>query len=139
MAARPQRKSFTERRKLALHDFREQVIEQQSQLASLVLVADNEEEFEVPHPMLISDEAQKRLEFVQSGEDLDKDEDGNIVQPPKIDGKLAEPLVIRTAKALFGDDEHARFIAAGGHSNDVTMAWQMLVREQKEIQEADPK
>lgn len=139
MATRPARKSFTERRKLALAEFREQVIEAQSQISSLVLVADNGDEFEVPHPMLVSDDAQKRLEIVQLGEDLDKDEDGQFVKPPKIKGKLAEPLVIRTARALLGDAEHARFIAAGGHSNDITLAWQMLVEEQKELSGADPK
>lgn len=139
MAARPQRKNFAERRKLALHDFREQVIEQQSQLASIWLVADGDEEFEIPHPMLVSDEAQKRLERVQNLEDLDRDENGVIKHPPQIDGKPAEPLTIRTARALLGDEDHKRFVAAGGHSNDITLAWQMLVREQNEIAEADPK
>lgn len=138
MAGRPQRKNFAERRKLALHDFREQAIEAKSQLASIVLVANDDEEFEVPHPMLISDEAQKRLERVQSYQDLDRDEDGNIKEPLQVDGEPAEPLTIRTAKALLGDD-HARFIAAGGHSNDITLAWEMLVEEQKSIMEADPK
>ena len=136
MADRP---NFNERRRLAIHDFRQQVIEAQSQMSSLILVADNGEEFEISHPMLVSDEAQKRLEVVQTGEDLDKDEDGLVIRPNKIKGKLAEPLTIRTAKALLGDAEHKRFIAAGGHSNDVTLAWQMLVEEHTDRQEADPK
>jgi len=136
MADRP---NFNERRRLAINDFRQQVIEAQSQMSSLILVADNGEEFEIPHPMLVSDEAQKRLEVVQTGEDLDKDEDGLVIRPNKIKGKLAEPLTIRTAKALLGDAEHKRFIAAGGHSNDVTLAWQMLVEEHTDRQEADPK
>lgn len=138
MAGRP-RSNFSQRRKLALDDFRQQVIEAESQIASLVLTMPDKTEFEIPHPMLISDESQKRLEIVQSGEDLDKDEDGNFVHPARIDGKLAEPLTIRTARALMGDEAHARFIAAGGHSNDITLAWQMLVREQQEAEEADPK
>ena len=136
MADRP---NFNERRRLAIHDFRQQVIEAQSQMSSLILVADNGEEFEIPHPMLVSDEAQKRLEVVQTGEDLDKDEDGLVIRPNKIKGNLAEPWTIRTAKALLGDAEHKRFIAAGGHSNDVTLAWQMLVEEHTDRQEADPK
>lgn len=140
MAGRPAvKKSFTERRKLALDEFRQQVIEAQSQLSSLVLVAEGGEEFEVPHPMLISDEAQTRLEIVQTGEDLDKDGDGEFVVPSKIGGKLAAPLTIRTAKALLGDEEHKRFIAAGGHSNDITLAWQLLVKEQNELASDDPK
>jgi hypothetical protein len=89
--------------------------------------------------MLISDDAQKRLEVVQSGDDLDKNSDGSLVLPHRVKGKLAEPMVIRTAKALLGDADHKRFVAAGGHSNDITLAWQMLVEEQKEISESDPK
>lgn len=138
MAARPQKPSFNERRKMALSDFRDQVIEAESQLASLFLTMPNGEEYEIPHPMLISDDAQKRLEIVQMGEDLDKDDEGNFVEPTRIGGKLPEPLTIRTARALLGD-EHAKFIAAGGHSNDITLAWQMLVKEHKEREANDPK
>ena len=138
MAGRPS-KSMTERRKLSLDDFRQQVIESKSQLSSIVLETEAGE-FEIPHPMLISDEAQKRLEIVQGGEDLDKDkETGQPVYPPKIGNKPAEPLTIRTARALLGDEDHKRFIAAGGHSNDITLAWEMLVQEQKELAQADPK
>lgn len=136
MADRP---SFAERRKLAFHDFRQQVIESQSQLASIFLVADNGEEFEIPHPMLISDDAQARLEIVQSGEDLDKNEDGSVKEPPVIKGKFPEPLATRIARALLGDKDHKRFVAAGGHSNDITLAWQMLVEEHKEAADVDPK
>lgn len=139
MAARPTtaKKSFTERRVLSLDEFRRQAIEAESQLASIYLDT-GEEEFEIPHPMLISDDAQKRLEIVQALEDLDKDADGKPAYPAKIDGKLADPLTIRTARALLGED-HPRFIEQGGHSNDVTLAWQMLVKEQNELAVADPK
>jgi hypothetical protein len=136
MANRP---SFAERRKLSLKDFREQALESQSQLSSMTLVADNNEEFEIPHPMMISDEAQRRLELVQSGEDLDKDKDGKPVFPARIKGKFPEPLSARFARALLGDEEHKRFIAAGGHSHDVELAWEMLVKEHKETEEKDPK
>lgn len=139
MAGRPARKSFTERRELALSDFREQVIEAQGQLSSLVLVADGGEKFEIPHPMMLSDDAQKRVETVQAYRDLDRDENDEIKVPLKIDGELADPLVIRFARALLGEEEHARFIAAGGHSHDVELAWLKLSGEQKELMEADPK
>jgi len=131
--------NFNQRRKMALSDFRDQAIEAQSQLSSLFLTMPNGEEFEIPHPMLISDDAQKRLEVVQAGEDLDKDASGKVVVPHMVKGKLAEPMVIRTARALLGDAEHKKFIAAGGHSNDVTLAWQMLVDENKAAVEGDPK
>jgi len=136
MEARP---SFNERRKLALQDFRDQVIEQNSQLSSLFLEMPNGEEYEIPHPMLVSDDAQTRLEKVQSGYDLDRDESGEIKNPPTIKNKPADPYTIRVARALLGDDAHKKFIAAGGHSNDVTLAWQLLVKEHKETVESDPK
>ena len=136
MTARP---SFNERRKLALADFRDQVLESNSQLASLFLEMPNGEEFEIPHPMLVSDEAQKRLEHVQGLYDLDRDEKGEIKDPPTIKNKPADPYTIRVARALLGDDVHKKFIAAGGHSNDVTLAWQLLVKEHKENAERDPK
>jgi len=136
MAERP---DFNKRRKLALADFRDQVIEQNSQLSSLFLEMPNGEEYEIPHPMLVSDDAQTRLEKVQGGYDLDRDEKGDIKDPPTIRNKPADPYTIRVARALLGDDAHKKFIAAGGHSNDVTLAWQMLVKEHKERAEADPK
>ena len=136
MATRP---SFNERRRLALADFREQAIEQESHLASIFLEMPNGEEFEIPHPMGVDDEAQKRLERVQGLYDLDRDKKGEIINPPTIDGKPAEPYSIRIAKAVLGDEAHAKFIAAGGHSNDVTLAWQMLCKEHEENAESDPK
>src|SRR6478609_9711101 len=103
MANRP---SFNERRKLALADFREQVIEQASQLSSLYLEMPNGEEYEIPHPMLVSDEAQTRLEKVQSWRDVDRDEDGEIKDPVTIKGKPADPYTIRVARALLGEEMH---------------------------------
>lgn len=136
MAEKP---SFNERRKLALADFREQVMEQNSQMSSLFLEMPNGDEFEIPHPMLVSDEAQERLERVQGLYDLDRDKTGEIKDPPTINNKPAPPYSVRVARALLGDDEHAKFVAAGGHSNDITLAWKMLVQEHKDRVEADPK
>lgn len=133
------RPSFSERRKLALADFRAQALEQESQMSSLFLEMPNGEEFEIPHPMLVPDDAQIRLEKVQNLYDLDRDEDGEFKNPPTIKGKPADPYAIRVARALLGDDVHKKFVAAGGHSNDITLAWQMLVKEHKERAEHDPK
>src|SRR6185437_8918934 len=102
------RPSFNERRKMALHDFRDQVIEQNSQMASLFLEMPNGEEYEIPHPMLVSDDAQTRLEKVQGGLDLDRDEAGEIKDPPTIKNKPAEPYTIRVARALLGDEAHKK-------------------------------
>jgi hypothetical protein len=133
------RKPFAERRRLSLADFREQALEAQGQMASITLEGKDGETFEIPHPMLVPDEAQKRLEIVQAYEDLDKDKDGRFVEPPTINKKRAEPFTIRLAKALLGEDEHKRFVAAGGNSNDVSLAWTFLSQEHKERAEADPK
>lgn len=138
MAGRP-RKSFAERREFALSEFREQVIDARGHLLSIRLKGDSGEVFEIPHPMSISDEVQKRIERVQAGLDLDRDEKGEPVFPLKVNGEPAEPLVVRSAKALLGDDLHARFIADGGHSNDVILAWEHLSESQEKLLESDPK
>lgn len=64
----------------------------------------------VPHPLLIDDETQSRVQ----------DSVG----------------AIGLAKALLGDEEHARFVKAGGHSADITLAWNLL---RQEAEEAGPK
>lgn len=126
-------------KRLALAEFREQAVEAQSQLSSLILECDGGKEFEIPHPLLVDDETQARFEAFQAGDGLDRDDDGNLVIPHKINGVLAEPIVIRSAKAILGPEKHAEFIAAGGHSNDVTLAWNMLAEQVKEQEADDPK
>jgi hypothetical protein len=56
--------------------------------------------------------------------DEDLDEDGNPTG--KVNGKPAPSFNIRLAKAILGDEEHARFLAGGGSSNKVSLAWQYL-------------
>jgi hypothetical protein len=85
----------------------------------------------------VDDDAQGRYETVQAGEDLDKDDTGNIIVPNKIGGKLAEPYVVRQARAILGPQEHKRFIKAGGNSQDIMLAWNEMVREQQELREDD--
>lgn len=134
MANRQERRT----RKYKLGEFRKQAIEATGQLSSIELEGDNAETFEVPHPLLVDDETQKRIELFQSGDELDKDEDGRIKEPHRIGDKLADPAVIRSARAILGDEEYARFTAAGGHANDITLAWQELVRNTKDRIEEDP-
>lgn len=38
---------------------------------------------------------------------------------------------IATAKAILGEEEHARLLKAGGTSNDVMLAWAMLREDAK--------
>ena len=141
-------------RKWKVEEFREQAFEAKSQLASIVLVA-GDEEFEVPHPLALDDETQARVEAFQRGDGLDRDtilgEDGEplldaagvpvtrIREPHQVDGVVLEPIAIRSARAILGVEVHARFIAAGGRSNDITAAWEWMVEQHRERVAADPK
>jgi hypothetical protein len=125
------------KRRMSLEAFQDQAIEAQSWLAPYILEA-GDEEFVVPHPIMMDDETRSRLAAAEADEDLDRDEDGQIVSPPKIDGRVVD-WHIRSARAILGPDKHARFVAANGKSSYVTLAWQMLSREQQEVVESDPK
>jgi len=118
-------------------ELRRMAIEAQGQLAGIEVVAGSES-FLIPHPLMIDDAAQARIEQFQNGVGLDRDEDGKIVEPNKINGELAEPATTRLAKALLGED-HERFIAAGGHSNDIQLAWNYMVFEHQSAEADDPK
>jgi len=143
-------------KKWKIEDFREQAIEAMGQTASITLELPNSDEvFEVPHPLAMDDEMQARVEAFQRGDGLDRetilDDDGKplldgtgkpvtvIKEPHQIDGKILEPASIRSAKVILGEEVHARFIAAGGRSNDVSLAWQYMVEQTKERQATDPK
>jgi len=143
-------------KKWKVEDFREQAIEAMGQTASIVLeVPGSDETFEVPHPLAMDDEMQARVEAFQRGDGLDRepvnDREGNplldasgepvtaIKEPHQIKGKILEPLSVRSARVILGDEIHARFIAAGGRSNDVSLAWQYMVDQTKDRRESDPK
>ena len=120
------------KRQMKASELREQAIEALDQTPYIDIEADNGELFRVWHPLLVDDEAQVRIDRFNTGEDLDKDEDGNPVRPAKIKGKLAEPANIRSARAILGPDVHKAFIKAGGHSNDVQLAWNHMVSMHEE-------
>ncbi|AUS34600.1 hypothetical protein C1M55_28130 [Rhodococcus qingshengii] len=65
-----------------------------------IQITEGGEIFTVPNPLLVDDTVQEALP----------------------DAKTA----IQIATAILGEETHARFIAAGGHSNDVMLAWRML-------------
>jgi len=143
-------------RRFSAADFREQALEAQSQIASIILIGPNDgQDYVIPHPLTIDDEAQERLEAFQRGDGLDREtllgEDGKplkdvvgepltrIKEPHQIDGKILESVSARTAKAILGEEEHEKFLAAGLRSNDITLAWNYMVDEAKRRQDADPK
>jgi hypothetical protein len=125
------------RRHMKINELREQAIEAMNQTPYIDVETENGEVFRVWHPLLTDDEAQIRIDHANAGEDLDKDEDGNPKVPHRINGKLAEPFNIRTARAILGVKDHARFIKAGGRSNDVQIAWNEMVREYEDMLDGD--
>lgn len=135
------------RRAMKTGELREQAIEALDQTPYIDVEADNDEVFRVWHPLLVDDDAQVRIDRFNAGEDLDKDEEGNVKYPNRIKGKLAEPANIRSARAILGPEAHKAFVKAGGHSNDVQLAWNEMVRQHEEdvlgelegILEEDPK
>lgn len=116
------------KRVLNLADFEEQAIDALGQTPGITIELDNGEVVSIPHPMLVTDEQQAEIEKVQENADLD--EDG------KVDGQRPEPQAVRLARAVLGDEEHKRFLAGGGKSVHVMLAWQMMT---KELQEKGPK
>lgn len=145
-----------QRKKWKVEEFREQAIEALGQTASILLeVPGSDELFEVPHPLAMDDEMQARVEAFQRGDGLDRepliDSDGSpildingepatrVKEPHQIDGVILEPLTVRSARVILGEETHKRFIAAGGRSNDVSLAWQYMVDQTKDRQGDDPK
>lgn len=153
MANRAERRA---QKKWKVEDFRQQAIEAMGQTASILLeVPGSDEIFEVPHPLAMDDDMQARVEAFQRGDGLDRitilDDDGNpligidgepvtkVKEPHQIDGKILEPLSVRSARVILGEEAHKRFIEAGGRSNDVSLAWQYMVEQTRDRQESDPK
>lgn len=142
-------------KKWKVEAFREQAFEAKSTLSHIELEVDNGDVFIVPNPLALDDETQARVEVFQRGEGLDRDtvhdEDGEplkgvtgevitrIKEPHQIDGVILEPVSVRSARAIMGDEAHEKFIAAGGRSSDVTLAWQYMHDQVKERADEDPK
>ena len=116
------------RRQMKVTELREQAIEALDQTPYMDLEAGGEV-FRVWHPLLVDDDAQVRIDRFNASEDLDKDESGEVVWPARINGKLAEPAAVRSARAILGPQLHKAFVKAGGHSHDVQIAWTEMVRD----------
>lgn len=87
-------------RRLKLQELRAQGVEALKHEPGFDIELDNGEVITIPHPMLVDDEVQASL----------ADADGPIA----------------LAKMVLGEEEHAKFLAGGGHSNDVALAWNLL-------------
>lgn len=142
-------------RKWKVEEFREQAFEAKSTLSHIELETENGDVFVVPNPAALDDVTQARVEEFQRGDGLDKDvvldENGEqlkgvtgepvtrIKEPHQIGGDILEPVSVRSARAILGDEVHAKFIAAGGRSSDVTLAWEYMLNQVKERSDNDPK
>lgn len=97
------------KRRLKLAEMRDQALDALGMEPGLELELPNGEVVLVPSPMLVGDDVQSRL----------SDED-----------------VVATAKAVLGEELHAKLIAGGGNSNDVMLAWKLM---SEEIEDRGPK
>lgn len=144
-------------KKWKVEEFREQAFEAKSTLSHIELVVgegDDEKTFSIPNPLALDDVTQARVEAFQRGEGLDRDtihdEDGKplkgvtgeaitrIREPHQVDGVVQPPVSVRSAEAIMGSEAHAEFIAAGGRSSDVTLAWEYMVNQVKDRTDSDP-
>jgi hypothetical protein len=89
-------------RRLKLAEMRNQALEALDMDPGLELDLPNGDVVTVPNPMLAADDVQEKLNG------------GNVVD---------------AAKAILGEDEHAKLVAGGGSSNDVILAWRLLSAE----------
>lgn len=88
------------RRKLRLEELREQGFEALGADPSLDIDLEDGTVVTVDHPMLTDDATQAKIDKAEGA--------------------------VETAKAILGEVEHKRFLAAGGRSNDVVLAWALL-------------
>lgn len=88
-------------KRLKLTEMRQQATEALGVDPGMELELDNGDVVLVPHPLFLADEAQAKVNEAGSN-------------------------TVEMAKAILGDEAHAKFIAGGGHSNDVMLAWRLL-------------
>lgn len=110
----------------------------------------------VPHPLRLDDPALGRVEALQRGDGLDRepilDADGSprfdpqtgkpltcLVEPPQVDGKPAEPHVVRLMKAVLGEDDYEKLVAHGLTARELNQIWQGLAESADSEDVGDPK
>lgn len=132
-------------KRLAIKDFEEQALSSLGQAPGYTLILDDESELHIPHPLLVADDRLNEIDAVQSNNDLDHQDivdpdTGETISvpvvPATIDGKPADAHSVRLARAVLGAAEHKRFLAHGGKSAHIALAWQSL---QAEAESASPK
>lgn len=95
--------SSPNRKRFKLAELRQQGVEALGSEPGVEIELDDGSTVTVPHPMLIDEPSQAAIDDAAGA--------------------------IATAKAILGDEEHARFVAGGGHSNDIILAWRLMTKE----------
>lgn len=91
---------------IKLDAMRAQAIESMGMEPGMELEMPDGSMFHIPSPLLLDDVRQASLDALG-------DNQNNIT----------------TAQAILGEDKHEEFLAAGGHSNDISLVWALLSEE----------
>lgn len=86
-----------------LEALRDQATESLGATPGYIIELNDGTEVTIPNPMFVDDETQELLEAADS--------------------------TIEIARAVLGEDTFDKFRAAGGRSNDVAIAWQLMQKE----------
>lgn len=146
------------RKLLSAKDAREQAAEQLGFMAGVFIDLGDGEPFEIPNPSLLDPDQQDRYDqLLMDLEGLDRHPDpvekdgspklgadgvplkGSIMLPHRKDGVRVENYETRLAKALFGDDDYKRFIAAGGRPSQIGVHWSEMRKVMADREAADKK
>lgn len=150
-----------ERRAVSPKAAREQAAEYHGFAASVdILIGD--EVFEIPNPSLLDDDQQERFndlnaeveQICDREDDLEIPErttgDGTVIPGRTLRGDVKQPYTVkgdplkpaynaRLAVVLFGEAGYAKFVAGGGRSNQIALAWGQMNREFEARQKTDHK
>jgi len=140
-------------RRVKAAGYGEQRIEALGQRPYLDLVCKDGSVVRMPHPLRLDDDALARVEALQRGDGLDRepvfDEAGRpardaagkpvtrIVDPPTVDGKRADPYVVRAMKAVLGESDYAKLRDHGLTAADLYSMWDELSETREKVD--DPK
>ena len=109
---------------MKLREYAEQKLEALGYEPKQVFELDDGTTIELVHPWLWSDEVQAAYEAAKAD--------------PDPATKKPEPSSVRIARAVLGKEQHKRFLATGGTSNEIVLAIETM-RVPRDKGDADPK
>lgn len=88
------------------------------------------ETYTIPNPAMLDDDQDERWQELQLIiEKCERDDDGELLTPYRIDGEPLTPTYnSRLATVLWGDRAKA-YVAGGGQSSLVALVWARMARE----------